>query len=241
MFEDATFDARGAVHNHAPQWMMLTAAVNAVVVAGMIVAPLLYSHSLPAILQPRALYAPPPEQVKLPEQAIQQAWTRPVISLMPINNTKTHISMKTPDGPPAPGDVDWKKIETGPGEGTGSGTPTGIDLFRGGGSNVVVKQATPAVARVSGGVVEGLLLPHVTPSYPQIAKAAGVGGDVVLAATISPEGRIEHLRVISGHALLRDAAIAAVKDWRYRPYLLDGKAVEVETTITIRFTLGHQA
>lgn len=239
MFEDATFDARGAVRNHALQWMVLTAAVNAALVAGLIVVPLMYSHSLPMILQPRALYTPQPEPVKLPEQAAQQAWARSLISLLPINNTKTQITTKTPDGPPMPSDSDWKEIGIGSGEGIGGSGPAGIDVFLGSRGNTVVKQAGPAVARVSGGVVEGLLLPHATPGYPQIAKAAGIGGEVVLAATISEEGRIEHLHVISGHPMLRDAAIAAVKDWRYRPYLLNGKAVEVETTITIRFTLGH--
>jgi protein TonB len=238
MFEDATFDARGAVRNHAPQWMVLTAAANAALVAGLIVTPLLYSHTLPAVLQPRALYAPPPQMVKLPEQSVQQAWARPVIAMLPMIHANTLIH-KTPQTDAAPSTSDLSL--TGPeiGGGSSNGTPGGMDAFGGSRTQNVVKQVGPATTRVSGGVVEGLLLPHATVSYPQIARAAGVGGDVVLAATISEDGRIEHLRVISGHALLRDAAITAVKDWRYRPYLLNGKAVEVETTITVRFTLGR--
>jgi len=82
------------------------------------------------------------------------------------------------------------------------------------------------------------LLPHVTPAYPVIARSMGLGGEVVLEAVISTEGRVEKLHVISGHPLLQQAAIEAVKDWRYKPYLLNGKAVEVDTTITIRFSLN---
>jgi protein TonB len=233
MFEDATFDARGAMRNHAPQWMMLTAAANATLVAGLVIAPLLYSRVLPNVLvSPRTLYAPQP--VKLPEQAVQrgqQAWDRPAIALMPIHNDVPQIAGRPMSGP-AP---DGGGLSLDP-TGTGTGTPGGMGVFGGGQAQRVVA-GTPATARISGGVVEGLLLPHATPGYPQIARAAHVEGDVVLGATISTEGRIERLRVISGHPLLREAALGAVKDWRYRPYLLNGTAVEVETTITVRFSL----
>jgi protein TonB len=237
MFEDATFDARGAVRNHARQWMMLTAVMQTAIVAGLVVAPLVTLHKLPNVfMTPRALYAPQP--VKLPEQIVQQRWARPVIALMPINNVVTQIPKERLGNTPAPDESNWKEVGISPGEGVGA-MQSGIAVFRSGQAGHVVQGGTQAATRVSGGVVEGLLLPHATPSYPQIARTAGIGGEVVLAATISAQGRIENLRVISGHPLLRDAAIVAVKEWRYRPYLLDGKAVEVETTITIRFTLGH--
>ena len=238
MFEDATFDARGAVRNHARQWMMLTAVMQAAIVAGMVVAPLVTLRKLPnAFLTPRALYAPP-QPMKLPEQIVQQKWARPVIALMPMNNVAAQISKERPGSAATPEGLSWRGVDIGSGEGDGA-MPSGVAVFRGRQPEHVVQGGARAVTRVSGGVVEGLLLPHATPSYPQIARTAGIGEEVVLAATISAQGRIENLRVISGHAMLRDAAIAAVKEWRYKPYLLDGKAVEVETTITIRFTLGR--
>ncbi len=86
-------------------------------------------------------------------------------------------------------------------------------------------------------VVEGLLIDKRLPVYPAIARASGTQGTVVLAASISRTGTIENLRVISGSQMLQQAAIDAVKMWRYRPYLLSGEPVEVETTINVVFTL----
>jgi protein TonB len=84
----------------------------------------------------------------------------------------------------------------------------------------------------------GFLLNKTTPTYPPIAKAARVQGTVVLQATISKQGTIEDLRVISGPAMLQQAALDAVRQWRYRPYLLNNEPVEVETTVNVIFTLG---
>jgi protein TonB len=83
-----------------------------------------------------------------------------------------------------------------------------------------------------------MLLQKTTPVYPPIAKAARQQGTVVLQATISKTGSIENLRVISGPAMLQQAALDAVKTWRYRPYLLDGEPTEVETTVNVVFSLG---
>jgi protein TonB len=84
-----------------------------------------------------------------------------------------------------------------------------------------------------------MLLERTAPEYPAVAKAARVSGTVVLQATISKTGAIENLRVISGPPLLQDAAMDAVKTWRYRPYLLNGEPVEVETTVNVVFALGE--
>jgi protein TonB len=73
--------------------------------------------------------------------------------------------------------------------------------------------------------------------YPTLAKAARVQGDVVLSAVISTNGTIENLQLVSGHPMLVPAALAAVKQWQYKPYLLNGQPVEVETTITVIFAL----
>jgi len=74
--------------------------------------------------------------------------------------------------------------------------------------------------------------------YPAIAKAARIQGTVVLQATISKGGTIEGLRVLSGPPMLQQAAEEAVRTWRYRPYLLNGEPVEVETQVNVVFTLG---
>ncbi len=77
------------------------------------------------------------------------------------------------------------------------------------------------------------------PQYPAIAKAARIQGIVVLQATISQNGLIQNLRVISGPPMLQQAAMDAVRSWRYKPYLLNGEPVEVETTINVVFNLGE--
>jgi protein TonB len=78
----------------------------------------------------------------------------------------------------------------------------------------------------------------VEPPYPPIARAARVQGSVVLKAIIDREGNIQDLQLVSGHPLLVPAAIAAVKQWHYKPYLLNSQPVEVETTVTVIFTLA---
>ena len=70
-----------------------------------------------------------------------------------------------------------------------------------------------------------------------MARDARIHGEVVLTALIDKDGNIENLQIVSGHPLLAPAAINAVKQWRYKPYLLNGQPVEVETTITVNFEL----
>jgi protein TonB len=93
--------------------------------------------------------------------------------------------------------------------------------------------------RVSQGVVEGLLLHQVKPVYPPLAIQTHTQGEVVLHAIIGRDGTIASLQAVSGHPLLAPAAVAAVREWRYRPYTLNGEPVEVETLITVRFVLGN--
>jgi len=90
-----------------------------------------------------------------------------------------------------------------------------------------------------GGEVQHANLVHqVKPTYPQLARTARVQGSVVLEAIIDREGRVEDLRVLSGHPLLVRAAWEAVQQWRYRPTLLNGEPVEVLTQVTVNFSLG---
>jgi len=102
----------------------------------------------------------------------------------------------------------------------------------------VPKVATPTRVRVSQGVTQGLLIRKVQPNYPPLARQARIQGQVLLAAEISKDGSIENLHLISGHPMLAPAAIEAVKQWKYKPYILNGEPVEVETQITVNFTLS---
>jgi protein TonB len=90
-----------------------------------------------------------------------------------------------------------------------------------------------------GGLVQAAnLIYRVNPAYPPLARAARVQGIVVVEAVISREGLIESLRVVSGHPLLSQAALDAVRQWKYRPTMLNGEPVEVITTVRVTFTLN---
>ena len=88
--------------------------------------------------------------------------------------------------------------------------------------------------------MEGSLIQPVQPEYPPLAKQARIEGTVVLRAIIDREGKIENLQVLSGHPMLAAAAFKAVEQWRYRPYRLNEQPVEVETLITVHFTLSGE-
>jgi len=138
------------------------------------------------------------------------------------------------DAPPAPGIG-----EIGVPGSTGSG-PRGI--FRSIGDQVAalpppvpVPTRPPRVSQWA----EGNLVYRVQPTYPALARQARIQGAVQMRAIISKTGMIENLTVLSGHAMLVTAAAEAVRQWRYRPYLLNGEPVEVETQITVNFAFGN--
>jgi len=123
-------------------------------------------------------------------------------------------------------------------EGLGGSSGGAIGSLFGSGNAPKVKAEAPKKVNISAGVAVGMLLQKTQPVYPPIAKAARVSGTVVLQATISKTGAIENLRVISGPAMLQQAALDAVKSWRYKPHLLNNDPVEVETTVNVIFSLG---
>lgn len=124
----------------------------------------------------------------------------------------------------------------------GPGSPDGMRLGLGDGTAPIIPVAPKPAAgplRVSH-MSEGDLVYKVLPAYPPLARGARVQGTVVLLAIINKQGAIENLRMLSGHPMLVSSAIDAVRRWRYRPYVLNGEPVEVETQITVTFSLdGH--
>ena len=97
--------------------------------------------------------------------------------------------------------------------------------------------AVPKRIRVSQGVTQGMLVHQVKPQYPAMARETRVEGDVLLEAVIGKDGAVSDLQVISGPSLLIPPALRAVHQWRYKPYLLNGEPVEVETQIKLQFRL----
>jgi periplasmic protein TonB len=124
--------------------------------------------------------------------------------------------------------------------GAKSGDTNGPNLFDGGTRPVL--PALPAVVahplRLSH-MDEGNLICKVQPTYPALARSARIQGTVMLQAVISKQGTIENLIVLTGHPMLVPAAIDAVRQWHYRPYILNNEPVEVETQITVNFSLAE--
>ena len=123
------------------------------------------------------------------------------------------------------------------GDPPGGGAGTGSDPTGRGGSEL--GDGSPRPLRVGGQIRPPAKLRHVTPEYPDLAKRAGIRGAVVLECLIDASGRIADVRVLSGHPLLAPAAVSAVSRWLYTPTLLNGGAVPVLLTVTVRFDLGR--
>ena len=120
---------------------------------------------------------------------------------------------------------------------SGNGWPFGTGNGPGNGPGVRPEEEKkrPRISHID----EGLLTQKVTPVYPVIASRTGVQGDVKLYAIIARDGSIENLKLITGHPLLVAAAMDAVAQWKYKPYILNGEPVEEETYITVSFRKGN--
>ncbi|SRR5258708_3644388 len=240
MFEDSTFESTGRIRTRSRRWMFATFALNGSVLLALIVIPLIFPEALPNKFRDILLTTPPPPAQPAPQQREQPAHT---VRVVPRDETMTapssiprRITMVAIREVPAPG---WEIPGADLG-GPGPGIP-GCDPFNCADTRpaIVVRHVTQGPAHISSGVATGLLIQKTIPIYPPIARSARVEGTVALQAVISKFGTIENLRVVSGPAMLQQAAIDAVKQWRYRPYMLDGDPVEVETTINVIFSLGR--
>ncbi len=235
MFEDSTFESMGAIHTRTRGWMMATFALNGTILLALVLVPIFHPEMLPGRLRPILMAAPPPpvEPVRLTPAVEQPAMAAPQSSAPVFEAPRIIPSLN-----PAPGAPD-NSIPIDPRNLAGSGNPGANNVPFGSGSNVrVIEQQPRAPAAVSQGVMNGRLVFNPRPVYPPIAIASRTEGTVVLEAVISKTGSIENLRVTSGPAMLQQAALDAVRRWRYRPYTLDGQPVEVETTVNVVFTLN---
>jgi protein TonB len=108
------------------------------------------------------------------------------------------------------------------------------------GSRPILPTPPPTITRAirTSSMLEGNLIRRVEPVYPPLARSARIQGSVVLVALISKAGTIENLRAVAGHPMLVPAAVNAVSQWRYRPYILNSEPIEVETQITVNFSLS---
>lgn len=130
--------------------------------------------------------------------------------------------------------------EGGPGISDPAASPDGVLFTTGTALPTLIEKKPPAPTHplIVSRWAEGGLIYRVQPTYPPLARQARIQGTVQLRAIISKTGAIENLQAIGGHPMLISAALNAVRQWRYRPYLLNGEPVEVETEITVNFVLS---
>jgi len=243
MFEDSLIESGGKLRTKRGMTTTLSFVLQACLVAILILIPLLYTEALPKTQLMTFLVAPPPPPPPPPPAAA------PVKAVKVIQTDIINGQLRTPTKIPQKVQM-IKEEETPPvmaNAGVVGGVPGGVPGGQMGGviggiissaPVAVPKVATPQRVRVSQGVSQGLLIRKVQPTYPPLARQARIQGTVVLQAEISKDGAIQNLQLISGHPMLAPAAIEAVKQWRYKPYFLNGEPVAVETQITVNFTLS---
>lgn len=237
MFTEYVCENSWASRLHRGSTALASFAAQALAVAVLLILPLFYTQALPHLALLGAVIAPAPP----PAPGAVRAGQSRVVS-----NFDEH-ALRFPALIPRPfrfqGDSDGSA--SGPPGGPGvvgivGDDPGGNALLAAIGNGM--RPAIPAAPLVRppriSHVMEGNLIRRVQPEYPALAKQARIQGTVVLRAVINREGTIQDLQVISGHPLLVQAAINAVRQWRYRPFYLNDQAVEVETQVTVNFSLA---
>jgi protein TonB len=242
MFEDSLVESSGKLKTKRGVTTLLSFSVQMLVICILILIPLIYTEALPKSQMMTFLVAPPPPPPPPPPPAAAP------VKVVKIETEVINNQLRQPTK--IPEKVKMIKEEEAPqvaSAGVMGGVPGGVPGGSMGGvlggivsasSLPPPKVAPPQKVRVSSGVMQGNKISGPSPTYPAIAKTARIQGTVVLEATISKTGTIENLHAVSGPPMLYQAAIDAVRQWRYKPYLLNGEPVEVGTTVNVIFNLS---
>ena len=222
-------------HTHKPWSVGVSVIIQSAILGTILLIPLIYTQTLPSAMINTFLVAPPPPAPPPPPQqtAVKQVQpkTFAVNRMVAPTVIPKQVEMVKDEAPPSVGTSDMAGVPGGTGDVLG-GIGTGVA------PPPPPPAATPNRIKVGGDVQSASLMKQVTPEYPGIAKTAHVSGTVTLHAIISKDGSIEKLEYVSGPALLMASAMSAVKEWKYRPTMLNGQPVEVDTTVQVVFSLG---
>lgn len=250
MFEQTFVDAEAKTRK--PWTVFLSFLLQCLFIGVLVLIPLIYTDSLPRAQLTSFLTAPPPPPPPppppqaAPPKVVQKVIPRQFDAnklMAPKQIPKEIANIKEEDLPPPSTGV----VGGVPG-GVPGGTPGGVI---GGIIGAVPsaapppppppkeKPVTPQRIRVGGNVQAANLIRKVTPTYPPLAKQARIQGTVRFTAVIGKDGTIQNLQLVTGHPLLVAAAQEAVKQWQYKPTLLNGEPVEVVTQIDVNFTLSQ--
>jgi periplasmic protein TonB len=237
MFDDLLESTSEKKKDNKGWGFVLSGVVQALILGILILIPLIYTEALPKAMLSTLLIAPPPPPPPPPPPQPVKVVVKPVARLIqsgklmqPRAIPKEVAVFKEADLPP---DVINNAGNTGgvfggiPGQGMVSAV-----------APPPPKPTAPQRVKQGGNVTAASILQQTRPLYPALARQARIQGNVVLHAIIDKDGKVAQLEVISGHPLLVQSALDAVKQWRYKPTLLNGDPVEVDTTITVTFTMG---
>jgi len=232
MFDDLVVSSVKTKRTNTPWTVVVSTAIQAGIVIIMILIPLIYTEALPKQLLTTFLVAPAPPPPPPPPAAAVPRVIKPVARLIhngqmmaPTVIPKKVEMIKEEELPPDVGNVGF--VGGVPG-GIAGGSAGGVlgGIIGGVGSNLPPPpKATPSRIRVGGNVQAASLAHQVMPIYPPIAKTAHISGTVVLHAIIGKDGSVLNLEYISGPPLLMKNAMDAVRQWRYKPTMLNGDPV----------------
>ncbi len=245
MFEEMVISSPNPKKTNKP-WTVVVSMIFQVAFLGiLILIPLIYTEALPKTMMATMLTAPPPPPPPPPPPAVTQ-----VVHVKPQAHLMDAGKLMQPKV--IPHDVKIIKEDAEPDVATGmtGGVPGGVaggsmgGVLGGviGGMGTAPPPPRPHQSgplRVGGNVQAARIINRVQPVYPALARQTRISGTVRLHAIIGKEGTIQQLEVMNGHPLLQQAALDAVRQWRYQPTLLNGEPVEVDTTIDVIFSLNQ--
>src|SRR5205823_8715357 len=245
MFDEMVVSSPHPTRTKKPMTVVLSAVFQLAFLGILILIPLIYTEALPKTTMATMLTAPPPPPPPPPPPAaVQVVKVRPQVHLMDAG--------KLMQPKVIPKDIKMIKEEAEPDTGVVGavgGVPGGVaggpmggvlgGVIGGIGSAAPPNPKPTGPVRVGGNVQAARIVNRVQPVYPPLARQTRISGTVRLHAIISKDGTIQQLEVMSGHPLLQQAALDAVRQWRYQPTLLNGEPVEVDTTIDVIFSLNQ--
>ncbi|MBZ5698225.1 MAG: energy transducer TonB [Acidobacteriia bacterium] len=234
MFDDLVESTTVGKKSNTGWGMIVSAIVQCLILGILILIPLIYTQALPKAFLTTLLVAPPPPPPP-PPPVEAMVKVKPIVKLIQGNK------LLAPRAIPKEVTI-LKEAAPPPDLGVQGGMFTGLA-----GQGIMVgsaalppppKPVAPARIKQGGNVTAALIINQTRPVYPPLARQARIQGSVILHAIIDKDGKVAELQVVSGHPLLVQAALDAVKQWLYKPTLLNGDPVEVDTTITVTFSMG---
>lgn len=244
MFEEMVVSNPTNKKTNKPWTVFISMAIQVLFLAILILIPLIYTEALPKTLMSSILLAPPPPPPPPPPPAAVQVIRKPVQHLMDAGKLVTPKAIpkdlkviKEEAEPPDMGGIAGG-VPGGVAGGSASGVLGGV-IGGAGNAPPPPPKATLKRVTVGGNVQAARLVNRVQPLYPPLARQTRISGTVKLHAIIGKNGAVEQLQVVSGHPLLVQSALDAVRQWRYQPTLLNGDPVEVDTEIDVIFSLAQ--